>query len=222
MRVAAVALLGGAMILWTTPAFAQTLQASTELRDANGQVLGTATVSQEPGGIRVVLQGRNMPPGEHGIHFHELGRCDPPDFMSAGGHYNPTSRQHGLRNPQGPHAGDLPNLTVAANGTAQFTAVNALLTLSSGPTSVFDADGSALVVHANADDDVSDPAGNSGGRIACGVVQRAAVAAQPAPVQAPRALPRTGDAAALAGVVAPIAAGVTALLAGFALRRRRG
>jgi Cu-Zn family superoxide dismutase len=108
----------------------------------------------------------------HGIHFHAVGRCDPPDFMSAGDHFNPTNRQHGQRNPQGPHAGDLPNLTVEANGTATYQATNALVTLGPGANSLLDADGSALVIHADPDDDVTDPAGNSGGRIACAVIAR--------------------------------------------------
>jgi Cu-Zn family superoxide dismutase len=220
MRLASGILLSAVLLLGTTTAFAQPApQATAEMRDANGQVVGTATITQEGNGIRVALQGRNMPPGQHGIHFHEVGRCDPPGFMSAGEHYNPTGRQHGLQNPQGPHAGDLPNLTVAANGTAQYNAVNNLLTLGSGQTTLFDADGSALIIHANADDNVSDPAGNSGGRIACGVVQRAAAGAQPAPVQAPRAQPRTGDAAGLAGAV--LSLGATVLLVGLGLRRRR-
>ena len=92
--------------------------------------------------------------------------------MSAGGHFNPTNRQHGLRNPQGPHAGDLPNLTVDANGAGTFQATNALVTLGAGTSSLFDADGSALVIHADPDDEMTDPTGNSGGRIACGVITR--------------------------------------------------
>ena len=108
----------------------------------------------------------------HGIHIHAVGRCDPPDFMSAGDHVNPTNRQHGLRNPQGPHAGDLPNLTVEAGGTGTFQAANVDLTLGAGANGLFDADGSALVVHADPDDEATEPTGNSGGRIACGVIMR--------------------------------------------------
>ena len=210
------------MFLMVGPAvvFAQpAAQASAELRDPNGQVVGSATFAQEAGGVRVSAQVRNLPPGPHGIHVHAVGRCDPPDFMSAGGHFNPTARQHGLRNPQGPHAGDLPNLTIAANGTGAFQAVNALITLAPGTNSLFDADGSALVIHADPDDEVTDPTGNSGGRIACALIMPGP--AGPAPAQAPRALPRTGDAAGLASSVAPVAAvGATMLLAGLALRRR--
>ncbi len=122
--------------------------------------------------MRVVAQVRNLPPGTHGIHVHEAGRCDPPDFMSAGGHFNPTSRQHGLRNPNGPHAGDLPNLEVGADGTGRLDALARDLSLSSGTGNLLDTDGSALVVHAAADDEMTDPTGNSGGRIACGVIRR--------------------------------------------------
>ncbi|MDP8922298.1 MAG: superoxide dismutase family protein, partial [Chloroflexota bacterium] len=145
-------------------------RATAELRDASGQVIGSATFTESAGGVQVSAQVRNLPPGVHGIHVHAVGRCDPPDFMSAGGHFNPTNQQHGLRNPQGPHAGDLPNLTVEANGTATYQASNTLLTLRSGASSPFDADGSALVIHADPDDEMTDPTGNSGGRIACGVI----------------------------------------------------
>ncbi len=161
------------LMVGPTVVFAQPAgQASAELRDPNGQVVGSATFAQEAGGVRVSAQVRNLPPGQHGIHVHVVGRCDPPDFMSAGGHFNPMNRQHGLRNPQGPHAGDLPNVTVDANGTATYQATNALVTLGPGGNSLLDADGSALVIHADPDDEASDPTGNSGGRIACGVITR--------------------------------------------------
>jgi Cu-Zn family superoxide dismutase len=105
----------------------------------------------------------------HGTHLHATGRCDPPGFTTAGGHLNPAARQHGLRNPAGPHLGDLPNLTVAANGTGRMEATIAA-TLTPGQAPLFDADGTALVVHAGPDDMVTDPAGNSGARIACTVI----------------------------------------------------
>jgi len=146
--------------------------ALADLRDASGQIVGAATFTATAGGVQVTAQVRNLPPGVHGIHFHAVGRCDPPDFVSAGDHLNPTNRQHGLRNPQGPHAGDLPNLTVEANGTGSFQATNAAVTLEPGAASLFDADGTALVIHDDPDDEATDPTGNSGGRIACGVVAR--------------------------------------------------
>lgn len=145
-----------------------------ELRDANNQVVGTAQFSEETGGgVRVRLDARSLPPGNHGIHIHEVARCDPPDFMTAGAHFNPTSRQHGLQNPNGHHAGDLPNLQVGADGTGRFDEVDRDVTLGSGTSTLFDADGSALVIHANPDDEMTDPSGNSGGRIACGTIRRA-------------------------------------------------
>ena len=143
-----------------------------DLRDASGQLVGVAVFSQTAGGVQVTVQVRDLPPGVHGIHLHAVGRCDPPDFMSAGGHFNPTNRQHGLRNPQGPHAGDLTNLTVEANGTGSLQETNASVTLAPGAASLVDGDGTALVIHDAPDDEATDPTGNSGGRIACGVVAR--------------------------------------------------
>ena len=192
MRVAAALVVGVALVLGVTGASAQQPGATVELRNGEGQVVGTATLTQEAGGVRVAIQAPNMPPGAHGFHFHEVGRCDPPMFMTAGAHYNPTGAQHGLNNPAGPHAGDLPNLEIGADGSGQFDVVNTRLTLSDSPSTLFDADGSALLVHADADDNVTDPSGNSGGRIACGVVTRVATtgaAAQPSPAAKPAAQP---------------------------------
>ena len=207
MRFATVTALGAVLVLATTTAFAQPAgQATAELRDPQGQVVGSATMTQESGGVRVNAQVRNLPPGPHGIHIHAVGRCDPPDFMTAAGHLNPENRQHGLRNPQGPHAGDLPNIEIAADGTAQYNALASMVTLGAGANSLFDADGSALVIHANPDDDVTDPTGNSGGRIACGVIARTgapAAAAQPSPAPKPGAAPAAKPGAAPAAQPSP-------------------
>jgi superoxide dismutase, Cu-Zn family len=143
-----------------------------QLRSSDNQVVGIGIFSEETPGVRVNVQVRGLPPGTHGIHIHMTGSCLAPDFSSAGDHFNPTGRQHGLQNPNGPHAGDLPNLEVGADGSGVLTAIAQDLTLGSGPTSLFDADGSALVIHAGPDDNVSDPAGNSGARIACGTIAR--------------------------------------------------
>lgn len=144
--------------------------ATAELRNANNQVVGQATLTEVSGGVRIVLDARTLPPGDKGVHLHAVGKCEPPAFTSAGGHFNPQNRQHGTLNPGGPHAGDLPNVTVAANGTGRLEAFTERVTLSAGPNSLFDADGSAVVIHAAPDDFKTDPTGNSGARIACGVI----------------------------------------------------
>ena len=144
--------------------------ARAELRNAGGQTVATATLTQVGGALRVVIEARGLPPGVKGVHVHAVGKCDPSDFTSAGSHFNPQGKQHGALNPQGPHAGDLPNLTIGADGKGRLESTTQLLTLASGPTSVFDADGSAIVIHAAPDDFKTDPTGNSGARIACGVI----------------------------------------------------
>lgn len=125
--------------------------------------------------VHVEAQLFGMPPGTHGIHFHAVGQCDgsgTTPFASAGGHFNPLGRSHGLDNPAGPHAGDAPNITVAADGTAHVSFTTDRVTLTEGSTSLLDSDGSAIVIHASADDQTSQPSGNSGARIACGVVRQ--------------------------------------------------
>lgn len=141
-----------------------------------GEVHGGGEVWQaNDGRVHVSLRLQGLPPGVHGIHFHAAGNCDSsptPTFGSAGGHFNPMARRHGLNNPSGPHAGDAPNFTVGPNGIGTVDFITERVTLSEGPLGLFDADGSSLVVHAGADDQLSDPAGNSGARIACGVVKK--------------------------------------------------
>jgi Cu-Zn family superoxide dismutase len=144
--------------------------ASAAMRDAAGHDLGTLTIAQTPQGLVTTGTLRGLPPGTHGIHLHAVGRCEAP-FASAGGHWNPAGRQHGFDNPMGPHAGDMRNLTVGADSAATVNVTAANGTLREGATPLLDADGAALVVHAGADDYRTDPAGNSGARIACGVVQ---------------------------------------------------
>ncbi len=146
--------------------------ASATLRDAQGKAIGTATLSPAEGGVSIAVAVSGVAPGAHGFHVHAVGRCEGPDFKSAGGHFNPASREHGLENPKGAHAGDMPNLVVGADGTGkgQFLARGA--TLGAGPGSLFPEGGTAVVLHAAPDDMKTDPAGNAGARIACGVVQR--------------------------------------------------
>jgi Cu-Zn family superoxide dismutase len=136
------------------------------LINALGAPIGTVRAWQTAGGVTFRIDASGLPHGVHGIHVHTVGRCDPPEFTSAGGHWNPTARKHGMNNPAGPHAGDLPNVEVAANGV-----LGAAVTLpGASMASLLDADGAALVIHAGADDYVTDPSGNSGARIACAVI----------------------------------------------------
>ena len=166
-------LLGVAAVLAgcaSVPADKAPLSAEAVLKDKDGKQVGVATLIETPEGVRVALTGYRLPPGGHGLHVHAVGRCDPPDFTSAGAHFNPGGRQHGRMNPAGPHAGDLPSLVVAASGEAGLDITTKAFTLSPGPNSLLGGKGSAIVVHANPDDDKTDPTGNSGGRIACGVI----------------------------------------------------
>jgi Cu-Zn family superoxide dismutase len=146
--------------------------ATAELKDASGKSVGTARIAETSRGVRVVVDVKGLTEGPVGVHIHEVGSCEPPDFESAGAHFNPEGKQHGLQNPQGPHAGDLPNLKVAGKGEGQVQATNNRITLGEGSNSIFDADGSALVVHAKQDDQKTDPSGESGDRIACGVIEK--------------------------------------------------
>ncbi|MEX0682615.1 MAG: superoxide dismutase family protein [Dehalococcoidia bacterium] len=145
--------------------------ASAVLKNTSGDVVGWARFSEDAGGtVHVNVHVKGLTPGEHGIHIHAIGACTPP-FAAAGGHHNPLGHQHGLENPLGPHAGDLPELVVNTAGVGHLDDVTIHPTLSAGPTSIFDADGSALIIHAGPDDHHTDPTGNSGARIACGVIE---------------------------------------------------
>jgi Cu-Zn family superoxide dismutase len=151
------------------PAFAQT--ASAPLKDAQGKEVGSVNLTQTPRGVLINVAVKGLPPGEHAFHVHAVGKCEAP-FTTAGGHYNPDNKKHGLMVADGAHAGDMPNLHIPQSGDLNVEVVNAAITLEKGkPNSVFDADGSALIIHAGSDDYKSDPTGEAGGRIACGVVQ---------------------------------------------------
>lgn len=144
--------------------------ATAQLKDPSGKVVGTATFKEMKDGVEVKVDVAGLTPGKHGIHLHEKGKCDPPDFKSAGDHFNPAKKHHGAKNPKGKHAGDLPNLDVKNDGTAKMTATAEGATLGKGATSLLKEGGTALIIHEGPDDEKSDPAGQSGGRIACGVV----------------------------------------------------
>jgi Cu-Zn family superoxide dismutase len=151
------------------------LHASATLVNPGGRVLGFAHfIEDATGRVHVNVHVKGLSPGPHGIHIHAVGECDgttTPPFTSAGGHYNPYGREHGLENPEGPHAGDLPNLVVNRAGVGHLNTVTDRVSLSAGPATLFDADGSALIIHAQPDDQMTHPTGGSGGRIACGVIE---------------------------------------------------
>ncbi|HYW09698.1 MAG TPA: superoxide dismutase family protein [Longimicrobium sp.] len=142
---------------------------SIPIFDAAGRTVGTVTALQRGDSVRIGVRATGMPAGTHGAHLHDAGMCDAPQFTTAGPHLNPTARQHGMRNPRGPHLGDLPNLVVAADGTGALDATVAG-SLTAGVAPIFDANGTSFVVHASRDDMVTDPSGNSGARIACAVI----------------------------------------------------
>ena len=147
-------------------------EAHTRLLDASGKTVGTARVWDMGDGIHVEANLSALKAaGTHGIHLHMIGQCTAPDFTSAGGHWNPTGAMHGSENPQGAHKGDLPNITVDAQGAAKLSVHISGVKLREGPNALLDADGAALVLHAAADDYRTDPSGNSGARIACGVLK---------------------------------------------------
>lgn len=174
----ALAALTCAILVGPAPALAQDANldlaaAEATFVDTTGKELGTATLSQTEQGLKIagVLEG--VPEGDHGFHIHETGACDPADgFKSAGGHFAPRGNEHGFDNPNGPHAGDMRNQTAAADGKLVLDVTNDMVSLTAGDEgNLLDADGSALVLHAGADDYQTDPSGNSGDRIACAVIE---------------------------------------------------
>ena len=164
-----------AVIALAGPAFAQSETATANIMDLEGKSLGALTLMTMDGHVHISGELQGLPGGDHGIHIHEKGVCDAAaKFESAGSHFNPTSHKHGKDNPEGPHAGDLPNISASAEGGGALVDItDESVTLGEGDTSVFDADGSAIVVHADPDDYKSDPSGNSGDRIACGIIEKA-------------------------------------------------
>ncbi len=165
---------GTAWLLAATLALAPAtaLAASASLIDAGGREIGKAELKQLPHGVLIRLETRGLPPGWHGVHIHRVGVCEGPDFRSADIHFDPESKRHGHAAEGGPHAGDLPNLHVAANGAGQAEFLSTGFTLEAGPLAVLDGDGAALVIHAKPDDYRSHPSGEAGDRIACGEIRK--------------------------------------------------
>jgi len=151
------------------PAAAQS--ASAPLKNAEGKEVGSVNLTQTQQGVLINVSVKGLPPGEHAFHVHAVGKCEPP-FTSAGGHFNPANHKHGMMSPEGQHAGDMPNLHIPQSGELTVEVLNTNITLEKGkPNSVYDADGSAVIIHAGKDDYKTDPTGDAGGRIACGVIE---------------------------------------------------
>lgn len=165
-----------AMLMFATTSYARedtTHNATAIMKDAKGNTIGLATFTEDTGGlVHIKVNVKGLTPGMHGIHIHNKGNCVEPSFTSAGEHYNPLGKEHGLNNSKGPHAGDLPNLKVDKNGTGYMNVTTDRVTLSSGTTTLFTTNGTSLVIHADPDDQMTNPAGNSGARIACGVIEK--------------------------------------------------
>ncbi len=161
-----------AIILVSTAQAASGDKATAEMKDRDGKAIGTLSLTETPQGVLLRGELTQLLPGLHGFHVHAVGKCEPP-FTSAGGHLNPENKKHGFHDPVGSNAGDLPNLHVSSGGRGVVDALAAGLTLSGGSKGLLDEDGAAVVIHAKADDYKTDPAGDSGDRIVCGIINKA-------------------------------------------------
>jgi len=145
-------------------------RATAQLRDQDGKIVGQAFFRERSHGVLVRMVVKGLTPGLHAVHIHSVGKCEGPDFTTAAGHFNPAGKKHGLNSPAGGHAGDLPNMLVTKDGSGRFEVRTDAITLKTGAASVFDSDGSALIIHAGVDDYATDPTGNAGDRAACGPI----------------------------------------------------
>lgn len=157
--------------VFLSAAAAEAERIEVQMINATGNPIGTAVLTQLRHGVKIDVDIKSLPPGEHGFHFHQTGDCKGPDFKSAGGHLALKKEQHGFNFPKGPHAGDMPNLLVGSDGTARLQVINTSITLQKGPNSLLKSGGTALVIHAQPDDYKSQPSGNAGDRIACGEIK---------------------------------------------------
>ena len=168
----AVAITAALSLAMAFSASAKKMSVKVQMNDGQGKSVGTAVLSPAPKGVKIQLNLMNLPTGEHAIHVHSVAKCEGPAFTTAGGHLNPDSKKHGMQNPDGPHAGDMPNFTVSADGKAKTTIIAPGVTMGDDNHSIFSNGGTALMIHEKADDMKTDPAGAAGARIACGVITK--------------------------------------------------
>jgi len=146
--------------------------AESKIKNNSGEIVGLASLIEGDEGVNIAVQVHSLSPGVHGIHIHQIGKCNLPDFKSAGGHFNPFSMSHGIKNPKGYHVGDLGNIYIKPDGTGSLLITSYLSTLEQGINSLLKEDGTSIVIHSGPDDLISDPSGNAGKRIACGVIEK--------------------------------------------------